>query len=732
MVSFRGLMRGAAEAGTRKLQSVNYLDEQGIEQIAQTFQKTAPKIQEAQEKAATQNKEIENLSRMYTIPKDVVYEILNIYGGNNQQAKNHLDKLYTAYIKKGNTIPTMKLSEQTDTMLKKPEEMTPPVAKEEEKSPLETLGSLFKTRDRDALINEFINRNPGLDETTVRNVLSGNYDVPSFTPTTRMTSEAFMAGRIADEKTGTFADILKNTKYYNLPSQVGDLIKNATTSPANYSKTQQTLIRGLSSQLAEAMEKYQNKETRNESIVELDAIVATLEDTFPAKDKDTKDSFKNSAYSYLPDALKTLDEKLKYDDKTKFSSTDKALIQDLRPELSDAMTLYSTNPKEAINKLRAIEQTIVRISPELVPSQSESALVEKTKAIVNEMAKNFIKAYPDKTFPYESVFGTIKSKLAAGKTAVDGFEGTPQFVYDPDTKTVKQALALNNTIMMTDNKGKTVVTVRPKIREKNRKQISKIDNLYGTLSQNMYDLKKYPNAFNFVGRLMVQAGDAQDIFNSVANSNVDLIDIKGTTRQAEMQRGVIPLLSIAKDSLFDDPRLSDQDLKIVLDYSAVIRGNLGSNRAFAAMFGLQTAFLKDKAIRLIENNLNMPIRTANLSGDGSKLGMFNEDGSVKDAESSISMKLLHDGMKQYRYSDGSFMKLLSKEEVRKELASNNNKKTLKLQEYERAYNILEAQIYEAVTPLIMDDYQSVVRGGESSIQKWRANSKSSFANPNIN
>ena len=62
MVSFRGLMRGAAEAVTRRLQSVNYLDEQGIEQIAQTFQKTAPKIQEEQQKA---QKGIDDINSKY-------------------------------------------------------------------------------------------------------------------------------------------------------------------------------------------------------------------------------------------------------------------------------------------------------------------------------------------------------------------------------------------------------------------------------------------------------------------------------------------------------------------------------------------------------------------------------------------------------------------------------------------------------------------------------------------
>ena len=78
MVSFRGLMRGAAEAGTRRLQSVNYLDEQGIEQIAQTFQKTAPKIQEEQQKAQKGIDDINTLAASLGVNPDVVAHTMKV------------------------------------------------------------------------------------------------------------------------------------------------------------------------------------------------------------------------------------------------------------------------------------------------------------------------------------------------------------------------------------------------------------------------------------------------------------------------------------------------------------------------------------------------------------------------------------------------------------------------------------------------------------------------------
>ena len=69
---------------------------------------------------------------------------------------------------------------------------------------------------------------------------------------------------------------------------------------------------------------------------------------------------------------------------------------------------------------------------------------------------------------------------------------------------------------------------------------------------------------------------------------------------AEARRNAISLVSTAKDRLFDDPRLSDQDLKLVLQYIAILEGGglgKGSTQALAALAGLQVAIMKDTAFR---------------------------------------------------------------------------------------------------------------------------------------
>ena len=160
-----------------------------------------------------------------------------------------------------------------------------------------------------------------------------------------------------------------------------------------------------------------------------------------------------------------------------------------------------------------------------------------------------------------------------------------------------------------------------------------------------------PNGFNIVGDIIMRTQDTVDIANSVLGTTIPGFETE-TQEITQMRQATIPLISTAKDQLFEDPRLSDQDLKIVLDYVAVINDSgIGSTRATQALIGLQEAMAMDTAMRMYQNNPSLTIMEAR--DDGS---IKITDDSGKLLENNISVEI----MKNIAQSHG--VKLLNKNE----------------------------------------------------------------------
>lgn len=148
-----------------------------------------------------------------------------------------------------------------------------------------------------------------------------------------------------------------------------------------------------------------------------------------------------------------------------------------------------------------------------------------------------------------------------------------------------------------------------------------------------------PLVFTAFGRMAVAGSTYADIVGDLTGTNVgraysDYFDIP---ENAETQRQAIELVGNAKDRLFDDPRLSDQDLALVLQYIAVLETDglgAGSTRAVAALQGLQMAVMKDTAMRLYDlggGKLDIYPPTINDKGElywYTEDGQFVNDGSL--------------------------------------------------------------------------------------------------------
>jgi hypothetical protein len=165
---------------------------------------------------------------------------------------------------------------------------------------------------------------------------------------------------------------------------------------------------------------------------------------------------------------------------------------------------------------------------------------------------------------------------------------------------------------------------------KNNADFSKLARLYKGVEDN-------PLVFTAFGAMTVGGQTYADIAGHLSKTRLGTLyrDYFNAAEQAEIRREAISLVGSAKDRLFDDPRLSDQDLKLVLKYIAVLGEDgsgmgTGSTAALAALHGLQIALLRDNAARLYRSKgfADAPDTILPVNHKGGKLmaGSFYKDG----------------------------------------------------------------------------------------------------------
>ncbi len=204
-------------------------------------------------------------------------------------------------------------------------------------------------------------------------------------------------------------------------------------------------------------------------------------------------------------------------------------------------------------------------------------------------------------------------------------------------------------------------TLRPKISALNVKKISNNNDSIQMVGGVMTDLIDNPMAFNLYGDFVLGLQDASDFSKFLLG--VKITDPAAATAIQRMRQSVTPLISAAKDRLFEDPRLSDQDLKIVLGYVAVIQDStIGDTRAIAALHGIQQALAIDNALRMYQQQPNAVIADYNTRGN---IKAFDASGKfTKDA--SIGTKIINN------VATANGITVLSKNE-RKALSSDERK-----------------------------------------------------------
>lgn len=228
-----------------------------------------------------------------------------------------------------------------------------------------------------------------------------------------------------------------------------------------------------------------------------------------------------------------------------------------------------------------------------------SVFQEKVEAIVAESMR------VDPTQDEDTVRARAGSFVAAGGLATqDGVAMVPM-VGPNGTVSLQRAPIISSG---------GFIEPRPNTKKNNLTKIGTNSTSITNIGDALQLLIKHPNGFNVVGDIIMRTQDTIDIANSVFGIKIQGFDDEASDIQ-DMRMKTIPLISTAKDQLFDDPRLSDQDLRIVLDYVTVINNStLGSTRATQALIGLQEALAADTAMRMYQNNPSLTIMEARDNG----------------------------------------------------------------------------------------------------------------------
>lgn len=151
----------------------------------------------------------------------------------------------------------------------------------------------------------------------------------------------------------------------------------------------------------------------------------------------------------------------------------------------------------------------------------------------------------------------------------------------------------------------------PKIEKLNVEKMGKNNTSIMSIGGAIVGLETEPDAFNVFGDFYLKGTDIGDMLTSPEYMKANYPGfVESAVTIQRMRQDTIPLISAAKDRLFEDPRLSDQDLRLVLDYVAVINDKtIGGTRAMAALINLQAAIAQDQAMRMYQNDPSRKLGT---------------------------------------------------------------------------------------------------------------------------
>ena len=159
----------------------------------------------------------------------------------------------------------------------------------------------------------------------------------------------------------------------------------------------------------------------------------------------------------------------------------------------------------------------------------------------------------------------------------------------------------------------------PKIFEENRVQIQRGTQNLQKIFALRNTLKKIPNAFSIEGKIRTGVGGVLDLFGAT-----EYVKALGAPEILMSEQFRTSFVSSVKDELFDDPRLSDQDLRLVLNYIAILDNPLaGPTLSRAALIGIEKAMLNSMSVRIAQSYPELVAFHYQVDGNGNTKDAIN-------------------------------------------------------------------------------------------------------------
>tara|TARA_R100000458_G_C8270305_1_gene245044 strand:- start:229 stop:2385 length:2157 start_codon:yes stop_codon:yes gene_type:complete len=562
-LSLGGIMRGALPVATQYLTETPDANAQLINAVGEKFDNIGKEINPKIEAAQTNIDTIEDIANTYGVGTDIVAGLYSATGGKRketiQQLKNLLDTYGSADLIPVENMPTSTV-DITDTQQVNVAS-APPM---DDESIFQEIASLFKRLGPEEAISAFA-RQRGITESKVVDFLQGNVGkyIPEYDAKTKLTPDAALAALEApkDPEKPLVSGGLEAAFY----QQLVDKQKDSMNNPGKYTDAHEKLLAAFPTQYLDAL-----KEDNVENSVKLKQIASMFTKILPVdKPKgDIPEKYKvimETANNIIQAAI---GEKVMYDS---------SLVNELIKEVGSADINYDE---------------VATLVTSLIPTKK----VQDNRTIQEEFIDDL----------------TVKILLAnEGMKLPEARAKAIEFVQTNPINIEGQSFA-----KMVDGSGNTVIqklqmldtSGMPTIGPKATKEIENKMNLLADAFDSIGSLRTLLLTDDFIlggnntfatvfSTFRTRAGDIASFFGAPEIAE----KLKGPELQNALQQR-ISFVKRTKEEIFDDPRLSDKDLAIIIDYIGILYDPTISNaRALAALQGIEkgltNAYIKNVSDR---------------------------------------------------------------------------------------------------------------------------------------
>ena len=682
-ITLGGIMRGGLPVATQALLNKPAKLEEDLQNMGQLYGELAPEAEKAINAAKTNNANIVRIASDLGVEEGVVAAVFTSTGGKEQETRKQVLNMLKA--NKGN-IPTVETPiSQKPAVIDETISVDSAPEAELNKTMMSSFADLFRLHGPDEVIRRFALKT-GKSEDYVRKILSGAIGdlVPQFEYGVKPTSEAMLSAlETPKEPKSIFSgDTASGQMFSNVKTVI-----NRVLSPDNqgqYNEGDVKFAQGAINNMITAME---NDDVVSMALISgrVDKIVpiakpedAKVDLKWQTLSKNTetllgavinnKDiTFDNAKILQLGNAQATAIgsgkdedwekvEKLYFDitknKKIKQKDTEKKLspyqktINDLAvkhlekninkgveypagkiEELNDALTNAQQNLDNDA-AWQVVNLLVKNLKPTYVEDEKTLSAKEQVKS---DMFYNSIITSPYYADLLSNAAGDAeKQKQIADEVRIKANEFAIM-----DAHILDGRLYSENVVIGEDGQVRIFVeqvNIGPGERsEPTEVMIKEINSNLNRNQTGLEDvsfllglLREFPNAYNALGNARRFLGNISDIKATV--TGYDVLDRRMTGMLQDAEQRKTGFISNVKGRLFKDPRLSDQDLKLVLNYIGIINNNvIGSSAAQAALVGIERIFTTAIAVGLSDL---MPNKTIIVKKDG---GIdFDEDSIARD------------------------------------------------------------------------------------------------------